>query len=174
MLDSFLQRFDAICREHVASGRAKAFAFIFYDFTSWELRKVLKDQGVFAQLDRLAGTTLSIFYLHTGRKEAINKFNSVVLEKLGVAEQAVPPCVVFFRLKKDKIQDVAVAQLDSGDLVHGFHELHSVVERYIEADLDGAGAGAGVRYLRWLKSSRQFIALELFRASLKKGLDFLF
>ena len=35
--------------------RAKAFAFIFYDFTDSDLQKILKDQGVFARLDRLAG-----------------------------------------------------------------------------------------------------------------------
>jgi len=32
-LDSFLNRFDCICSGHRKEGRAKAFAFIFYDFT---------------------------------------------------------------------------------------------------------------------------------------------
>src|SRR6266699_5117226 len=60
-LDSFLKRFEHICQEHVEAGRAKAFAFIFYDFNDQGLRTVLKDQGVFAQLDRLSGKNLSIF-----------------------------------------------------------------------------------------------------------------
>src|SRR4051794_23909088 len=83
-LDSFLVRFDAICREQLANDRAKAFAFIFYDFES-DLRKLLKDQGVFAQLDRLAGGNLSVFYLHSGRRGTTDQFNATFLSKLGIA-----------------------------------------------------------------------------------------
>jgi len=49
-LSSFFRRFDEICAQHLAEGRAKSFAFIFYDFTDQALRKILKNQGVFAQL----------------------------------------------------------------------------------------------------------------------------
>jgi hypothetical protein len=41
-LRSFHERFDKIYREHIHVGRAKAFAFIFYDFTDEHLRRLLR------------------------------------------------------------------------------------------------------------------------------------
>jgi hypothetical protein len=168
-LDTFLARFDAICQEHVNSGRAKAFAFIFYDFVDQDLRRILKDQGVFAQLDRLSGNSLSIFYLHTATQHAIQKLNSAFLTTLGVEGRAAPPCVVFFTFKKDQLQDVAVAQLDSANLVLGFHELYCVIQRYIEGG--GMSAGKGLRSLQWLKSGAAFFTVEAFRVALRKSFE---
>lgn len=170
-LDSFIARFDSICKEHLLSKRAKAFALIFYDFVDQDLRRILKDQGVFAKLDRLSGNNLSVFYLHTGTRHAVQKFNTAFLSKLGI-EGATPPCVVFFKLKNDKFEDVAVAQLDHADLIHGFNELYGVIERYVESDV--SRVGEGLRSLRWLKSGGGFIAIEVFRAALKKAFEFLF
>jgi hypothetical protein len=167
-LNSFLNRFDTICQEHVRDKRAKAFAFIFYDFSNGDLRAILKDKGVFAQLDRLASTNLSIFYLHTGTRSAVTKFNAEFLSKLDIIDKASPPCVVFFKLKKDGLEDVAIAQLDNADLIHGFHELYRVIQLYVESDRDNV---VGLRYLKWLKSSSSFIALEVFKAFLKTALD---
>jgi hypothetical protein len=47
---SFHDRFEAICREHLKAQRAKAFAFIFYNFKDRNLRLILKDKGGFAKL----------------------------------------------------------------------------------------------------------------------------
>jgi hypothetical protein len=58
---SFCDRFNSICQEHLANQRAHTFAFIFYDFTNNDLRRILKDRGVFTKLDRLAAARLSIF-----------------------------------------------------------------------------------------------------------------
>lgn len=171
VLEAFLDRFDAICAEHIKTNRAKAFAFIFYDFQDQALRRILKDQGVFAQLSLLAGKSLSIFYLNTtARRETVMQFNSNFLAKLYV-ENARPPCVVFFKLKPDGISEVAVAQLDSADLLHGFHELYAVIQRYMEADANSAGDG--LRSLKWLKAGGRLVAVEAFREVLKKGLDLL-
>lgn len=171
-IESFLERFDAICREHIGSKRAKAFAFIFYDFTDNALRKILKNQGAFAQLDRLAGRELSIFYLHTGTRETVIRFNNAFLEKLGVAENATPPCVVFFRLSKEQIEEVTVAQLDNADLIHGFRELYEVIENYLKNELNSNSLG--LRSLKLLKSGAGFISLEVFRAALRRALEFIF
>ncbi len=170
--DSFLNRFDVICREHTERKRAKAFAFIFYDFEDRDFRKILKDEGVFAQLDRLSGVNLSIFYLHTGRRKAIAKFNAEFLSKLGITDKASPPCVVFFKFNSDKIEDVFIAQLDNANLIHGFHELYGVVERYIASD--AGEVGIGLRSLKWLKGGSEFIALEVFKAALTKALAHVF
>ncbi len=168
-LDSFLDRFDAICQEHVTSKRAKAFAFIFYDFVDQDLRRILKNQGAFAQLDRLAGDDLSVFYLHTGRRDTVSKFNTAFLSKLGVIDKATPPCVVFFKFTKDKIEEVAIAQLDNADLVHGFHELYGAIDHYIKTDVNQAAIG--LHSIKWIKSGAGFVSLEVFRAALKKVLE---
>ena len=168
-LKSFLDRFDAICSEHLAAGRAKAFAFIFYDFTDDALRRLLKNQGVFAKLDRLAGADLSIFYLHRGTRHAVEAFNERFLAALGVDEQAVPPCVVFFRVHEGQVEDVEIAQLDSANLIHGFHELYGAVESYINAQPRIAQESS---ILKWMKTGGKFVGLELFRAALKKAFDF--
>lgn len=170
-LDSFIARFDSICKEHIQGKRAKAFAFILYDFVDHDLKQILKDQGVFAKLDRLSGNSLSLFYLHTGTRNAFQIFNTAFLSKLGV-EGATTPCVVFFRLKNDKFEDIAVAQLDHADLIHGFNELYGVIEHYIKTD--SSRFGEGLRSLKWIKNWGGFIAIEAFRAALKKAFELLF
>jgi len=60
--DEFVEQFDNICKEHLATKRAKKFAFIIYDFHS-PTHSVLQNQGVFTDLDRLSGKDITIFYL---------------------------------------------------------------------------------------------------------------
>lgn len=169
-LRSFLERFDQICAEHLAQGRAKAFAFIFYDFTDTAVKRMLRNQGVFAQLDRLSGSELSVFYLHAGSQRAVESFNTRFLSALGVDGQALPPCVVFFRLDKDQIEDIEIVQLESADLIHGFSELYGVIETYIKRE---PPSGKAPTVLKWLKVSAKFVGLEAFKVVLKKGLEFI-
>lgn len=166
---SFIERFDVICGEHQQNKRANAFAFIFYDFKDEEFRKILKNQGVFAQLDRLSGNDLSIFYLHTGSGRTVKKFNSEFLSKLNLNESAMPPCVVFFNLGENGFKDIAVAQLDSADLIHGFHELYGVIERYIQNDVSQAAADTSS--LRWIKSATNITSVALLREILRKAFE---
>jgi hypothetical protein len=163
-LGPFLRRFDAICREHQKMGRANAFAFIFYDFGNVGIKKILKDEGVFANLDRLSGQNLSIFYLHTGTRHAVDQFNATFLKRLQVADTAEPPCVVFFRLAEDGLTDVSVAHLDHSDLIHAFKELYDVVERYMQ------GSTVKPKYMRWLKSGAKVIAIEAVVEAIKYGI----
>lgn len=169
-LDSFIQRFDKICAEHTATGRASAFAFILYDFTDKALKQILKDQGVFARLDRLSGSDLSIFYLHAGTRRSLEEFNSHFISTLGVDEIPRLPCVIFFRVVNANIRDIEVAQLDSADLIHGFTELYEVIAKYINDQVTHSG---GSSIIKWLKSSGKFVSLEAVRAGLMKGLELL-
>jgi len=75
----------------------------------------------------------------------------------------------FFKLKNDEIVDVLVAQLDSADLIHGFHELHQVIERYVRNDVNEAPKQS--RYIKWLKSGAVFVSKETFEAALKAVID---
>lgn len=163
--ESFSQRFDDLCQRHLRRGRARSFAFIFYDFNDREFKEVLKDEGVFAKLDRLSGDNLSIFYLHSGRKTAIKRFNSEFLSRLDLKEQVSLPAIVFFKLTGENITDVTAVHLESANLIHGFHELHDVISRYISEE--GATGGGTTKYWNWITSTAKSIALESFRALLR-------
>ena len=163
--NSFIYRFDEIWKQHLSEGRAKKFAFIFYDFTDSAIRKILKDQGVFAKLDRLSGQKLSIFYLHGGSRYAIERFNKQFLTALDVADKADLPCIVFFSFKDHEIGDLEVVQLDNANLIHGFNELYTAIAHYL-ANTENPSTSS--RALKWIKSGSQFVSVEVFRAALRE------
>lgn len=63
--DEFESDFLRICETHREEGRALAFAFILYDFTSPQVAKVLRDQDYWNALDQLSGKYLTVFSFHT-------------------------------------------------------------------------------------------------------------
>jgi hypothetical protein len=168
-VDSFRRRFAAICEEHVNSGRAKAFAFIFYDFTDESLCRLLHDQGVFTQLDRLAGDKLSIFFLHSGTRKIVESFNSEFLSQLGLPGNVALPAIVFFKLEGEEIADISVAQLNSSDLIHGFHEVYQIIQSYIADKIQPTQVQR--HSIRWIKSTLKFIGSEMFQAMLERLLQ---
>ena len=159
-----MSRFDQICVEHQKASRATAFAFIFYDFIDLKTKKILKDQGVFSILDRLSGHDLSIFFLHTGTRHAIEQFNNTFLKRLEIDETAAPPCIVFFKLSKKGLTDISVAALESEDLIHGFRELHDVIQSYLKEST------AKPKYIRWVKSAAKFVSIEAVKEAIKYGI----
>jgi hypothetical protein len=163
--ESFSQRFDELCREHLREGRAKAFAFIFYDFHDQQFKQVLRNQGVFTQLDRLSGNKLSVFYLHSGNREAVRHFNTEFLTRLGLREGVILPCVVFFKVEDDQITDVKAVHLESADLIHGLHELYGVIEDYISDSASTPPRES--KYLKWVKSGAEIITVEAFKAGIE-------
>ncbi|MGH2421153.1 hypothetical protein ACRCF9_11650 [Pseudomonas canadensis] len=170
--EQFIKRFDEICVEHLEKKRARSFAFVFYDFNNKALRKILRDQGVFAELDRVSGRQLSLFYLHGGDRGAVESFNQNFLSVLGVEGKADLPCVVFFKVDAGNVSEVKVAQLDSADLVHGFKELAGVVEEYLSSN--NGGSGARYTAIKWLKVGGKFVTAGAFSAILKKGIEYFF
>lgn len=163
---TFVDRFGAICEDHANRDQASAFAFIFYDFNNQSLRRILKDQGVFVKLDRLAGTKLSIFFLHIGTRGIVEAFNSYFLTLLGVKEHARVPCLVFFRVNDQKVMDVEVAQLDSTDLIHGFTELYGAVESYLQNQRAAPAVTSST--LTWTTGRSNVVHLDAFRDALRK------
>ncbi len=154
----FVARFEEICAQHVRAGRAHSFAFIFYDFKDAGIRAVIDDVGVFAQLDRLAGRDLTIFYLHTAGRQATWKFNLVMQERLQLGDIELP-CVVFFKQRGGTFTDFAVAQLDSPNVIHAFPELYKVIESFLSAG-SKAVSRRGCQHVCWILSSLRFIAVE--------------
>jgi hypothetical protein len=82
------------------------------------------------------------------------------------------PCVVFFKVHDEQIEDIKIAQLDSGDLIHGFHELYVAVERYLIAESSAQAPQS--RALKWLRGASKFVGLELFRAALRRAFESFF
>jgi hypothetical protein len=108
--------------------------------------------------------------LDSGSKELATYFNSHFLSRLGVAGEATPPCVVFFKLTGDKIGEVSIARLDSPSALHGFHELYRVIESYIGGR---ANVPVQAKFPGWIKGGAGFIGIEAFRAALRKALEHL-
>jgi hypothetical protein len=158
--ESFIKRFDEICASH----SDRSFSFIFYDFKDDSLKTILKDQGVFAALDRLSGSELDIFYLHGGRND-IKPFNDCFRKKIGVKYPGLP-CVAFFRWKEEAFTDVSVVPLENTDLIHGLHELYTVIEAYKKREPHQT-----LKYLRWLPSALQFLTRETLKAALREVFD---
>lgn len=105
--DEFLHQFDNICKEHLATKRAKKFAFILYDFHS-ATHCVLQNQGIFTDLDRLSGQNITIFYLDGQLDEQRNiqnrlfqNLNQIVTELANQEIQSVPFIVFFDFLEGD-------------------------------------------------------------------------
>ena len=168
-MKSFLTRFDQICQEHIANNRAKAFALICYDFENIEFRRILRNEGVFAKLDRLSGNDLSIFYFHSGRRLTNENFNVKLISNLGVSEDVSLPCVVFFKLGDEGFTDVAVAQLDSADIIHGFNELYQTVESYLEGQRKKAEQRPS--RIKWITGMLKFVSAEVVRDGIKAAFD---
>jgi hypothetical protein len=109
----FIAAFQAICQEHLMDGRARAFAFIFYDMTNGVVRRALSQAHGFRLLHEKTGKDITLFYLHDRAVEAHwRNFNKTFMTALGVEEQAVPPCMVFFRVHGEQIEDVSIYTID--------------------------------------------------------------
>lgn len=168
-MQSFVERFDEICAEHLKAKRAASFAFVFRDFKDFAMTQIMRDQGVFAQLDRLSGTKLSLFFLHTSSRVGTQAFNEYFMSRLGIAD-ATLPCVAFFDFRKGEIENVRVACLDQNNLIHGFHELYRAIElRIRERKVEPLSGKA----LRWIKGGSKIIVTEAFKGAFREGVTIL-
>lgn len=152
-----MKRFEKIAISHIEDGQAKSLAFIFYYYNDSEFKKLLKNQGIFAQLDRLSERKLSVFYLHSGSDKITKKrFNSVLMNALGVKETARTPRVAFCKMTSEGFSNISVTNLDNPDLVHGFHELYGIIQNYI----NNTEEKSQPKCIDWLKGSLRFVSLD--------------
>jgi hypothetical protein len=129
--DSFLRRFIEICQEQLQSDRAKAFAFIFYDFNDKATKKVLKNRGGFTRLDHLSGHDLSVFYLDSDNKKQLRTFNDTFLHVFDISTNRPLPFVLFFKLADRDAKDVEIVELEQSNIMFAFDELYRVIENYV-------------------------------------------
>lgn len=131
MFDSFLKRFIDICEEHLETGRAKAFAFLLYDFQNQHIKDILKNQGGFAQLDRLSGNDLSLFYLHSDNRRLVKAFNDIFLGAFEIKNGYQLPFVLFFTVADQEVTNIEIVELEQTDLMFSFKELYDITNNYI-------------------------------------------
>ena len=132
--ESFIKRFQEICKEHLATKRAHAFAFIFYDFEDKVTREIFKSQGGFAELDRLSGKKLSVFYLNSDNPELIKSFNYAFKYAFDVDESISMPFVMFLRFdgEIEEVEDFKISILEQNNYLFAFKELYSTIEDYVK------------------------------------------
>lgn len=163
--ESFVKRFIDICNEHVANKRAKAFAFLLYDFNDSQVRKILKSQGGFARLDRLSGSNLSLFYLHSNDKHLLKLFNKVFLTAFGIDQENTSlPMVIFFKISDNEVSDLSIVELEQSNMMFAFNELYDIIQNYIDRltnDKISVFKPKVNKAKQFLKSAKQ-IALEKF------------
>ncbi|NUF17402.1 hypothetical protein, partial [Acinetobacter lactucae] len=169
-INTFLTHFYTIASHHIRMRRAKNFAFIFYDFTDKEFKRVLKREGIFARLDRLSGNDMTIFYIHTGSSmETMHKFNQKFMQLFGLQKDSPLPCIVFCRTDDTGFRDISIADLSSFDSMTYFHELYDSVEKYIQD-----GSEAVNNQYTWFKRVNKFVALEVVKAFITKIIESFF
>ncbi len=159
---SFVDEFERICREHIREGRARAFAFIFYNMTHGLVRRALKSTNGFQVLNSASGKDLTVFYLHSGAVDGLSdNFNEKFLRILRVDEQITPPCIVFFRVNGENIEDLDFRAID--DEVGDSHLIVEELRRYISEYIDRINEQGNLSGISW-------IATEMLSGLLKKAL----
>jgi hypothetical protein len=147
--DEFVEEFEHICSEHVKNGKARAFAFIFYDMLNGTVRNALRQERGFEILNNASGKEITLFYLHSDALTTRAKeFNERFLVTLNSEHQIHPPCIVFFRIHGADIEDIAFHSIDAQT-----REPHLVVEelrRYISGYIDEMNAQGDLTGLTWL------------------------
>jgi hypothetical protein len=109
----FIEEFTMICQSHLREGRARAFAFVFYDMTNGVVRRALSEAQGFRLLHEKTARDITLFYLHDFAVEAHwRSFNKEFMAALGIQDQVEPPCMVFFRVRDEHIEDVSIYSID--------------------------------------------------------------
>lgn len=176
MLEGFLKRVEEICAEQAKQGRAQAFAVILRDANDRDLKRILRDQGAYAKLDRLSGDRLSVFFVHTASDEAVARFNRTIGARIGAASPRLP-AIAFFRsaVREDGalgLTDAKVVTLDNANIIHALHELYGQIELYLDQPSTPAPRKPGLRGKAF--GAGKFVSLEVLRAAIRGAIGLFF
>jgi hypothetical protein len=109
----FVNEFQEICESHLAAGRARSFAMIFYSMRDGRVWEALNGADGFRILNQESGEDMTVFYLEaSGLSSLAASFNSSFMSQLGVEDQVHPPCIVFFRVSDGEVEDVSFDSVD--------------------------------------------------------------
>ncbi len=111
--EQFVDTFQDVCLEHQQDGRARVFAFVFYDMSHGVVRDALYQAQGFQRLHEKTGQDVTLFYLHDGAVDAHwRNFNLEFMAALGVEGQATTPSIVFFRVENGDIEVLSIYAID--------------------------------------------------------------
>jgi hypothetical protein len=170
--DQFLETFNSVCLDHIQQGLARIFAFVFYDMKHGVVRDALKNADGFRRLHEKTATDVTLFYLHADAKEShLQNFNLCFMEALGIENQVQVPCMVFFRVNNENIEDVSLYAIDekSTDLALTIAELERYVDEAINA-LNSEGNLSALTFIgNYFPSFGSLIKLVEFLLKFKHG-----
>jgi len=145
----FLKKFKEICEKHVEDGRARAFAFIFYDSLHGSIRRALKEADGYRILNEETGSDMTLFYMHASSVDQVgSSFNRNFLKILNVEDQISAPCIVFFRIAGTNIEDIDFRQLaeNLGDSCLIVEDIRRYLKEYLKR-LDVQGNISGITWI---------------------------
>jgi hypothetical protein len=150
---NFRDHFINICVQHRQAGRARAFAFILYDFTNPSVHKILRDNEYWASLHKLSGSALTIFSFHHREPQVGNRGFQVMDDMIAVGGPKGPadmstillqryfeiklpislPAILFFQVDQNEVIDSFVVELKSQYVQDSYFEIEKVVKDAVEA-----------------------------------------
>ncbi|WP_445286544.1 hypothetical protein [Variovorax atrisoli] len=133
MLDDFTLHFARICEEHLRTGRAKEFAFIFWNFKDGIAQHIVTDRDMNRELHIASGDQMTIFFLRSEYVPTIEHFNEVFMGRLGLDPDQELPCVVFFSMEKGRARQIEVVTFKE-DWVDGYVQLRRAVDRRLRGE----------------------------------------
>jgi len=157
-IESFEQNMIQICEEHKKEKRALAFAFLIYDFTNANLRKVLNDEEYWMALNQISGENLTVFSLNYKPKRedllggeksyygfqyltSIQTTRNLTTESNKIADKYFEgtnitfPSLLFFQVNENLITDSLLIKLKEKNIEDSFNE----IKDYIKAAVDSLG-----------------------------------
>jgi hypothetical protein len=156
--EGFENRFLDICKKHLETERALAFAFILYDFENPQMSKVLNDPDYWLSLNAISGNCLTVFSLHYKPKKMykelfkksfgdVNKemrtiptfdnpskdANKLIKKYFGEDIDIKYPSVIFFQVVDNTVSDYRLIQLDESQIENSFLELKKYIKVAVDA-----------------------------------------
>jgi hypothetical protein len=109
----FIDYFRKICESHIKEKRATQFAFVFYNMTDRTISNALNSENGFNRINDVSGNEVTIFYLHDSASGKISEsFNKKFLKELRINDQANLPCIAFFRIYNENLEDISIHSID--------------------------------------------------------------
>nr|BDT27044.1 hypothetical protein BHI3_05100 [Bacteriovorax sp. HI3] len=141
------------CENHKRDGRAVAFAFIVFNFSSPAIGKVLRDIDYWNALNEISGKYLTVFYLnyiedkhenntqgHIGLMSSIDikesfrhTQNESVSKILNLEKNPKTPFVLFFQADGKIISDSFIVSLKADKVEDSFLELNQHIKNAVDS-----------------------------------------
>ena len=140
-VEEFEHAFKPLCREHLAQGRALAFAFIVFDFDHAEVRKVVQDEDYWDTLDHISGHYLTVFSFHlpSRRKSRLHQPNKPLPDtnqfferQFGFSLTGSRPRLLFFQVD-GKDTEPYFYELWADSVENVFHEIREALNDAVQS-----------------------------------------